>query len=776
MSGVPSSSPRYPFPYELLLLLSAIPHCLSIPGLFNFTGPNAFMEIDTQPLSCSIENQSSFSLKFDVFPVSNSSVLFTGISGSLLPSNWSEDLAPDGANFLGVQGDPLALFIYIERPYFSFMVMRLTDYQVRFYLHHTFGYFDRSWNDWHKVEIVLSKHGKSRVKFTFKVDQKSNNGFLNLGNILWPDWSKLKSFAPSEVGSKRRFYFNEAFIGSPSRETMSHYAIDILVKYMDAIGTVYAKTDVYESSLEKFVPFQGIVKSFLLSSDCACGVTNYFGPKMIQVGTGVKITKTCDINTLPPLSSKLPGSCRSKVPGISCGCDRVCYCPLEQQCTSMKIQDTGTMRSGLLKTEITHENVNDESKLKLTSGLSQSPAFLNEDSGTYNKLDSCFANIFLCDKPIIYEFWMNIDPLAVINGSTLVMKHASYINSPWYMKIAFNGYPTKLSDSERVMKLSAEIQAPPNHIWRVERCESNLRAIPGQWHQVKVHWDKMILSLYLDGNLCGTAKSMTSIIHGSIKQRFSTRRTPFLFLGNHTIEDLIFNDKEILPKFTHLTALSNNLEKLETLISKITGDFYASFQLNASLEFLFLPLPGAHITKCGQGGKIAVEDEHSKDCRVFQLSEQHCEDSDVCSVEVERHGSEITLYSQNEKLSPDFEVKLCEAAKECRMREQVNQTLGLVPNTQIQLFDRARRELESRRHIHVCELARLNASFGLPMLCDDFSNPRNVCSSVKRLIAISTFICLFLPSVNYNTFKYQNSGPAYARDEYQMVECLLNKK
>lgn len=343
MSGAPTSFLLLSFPYTLLLLLNTIPQCLSSPGLFNFTGRNAFIEIDTQPLSCSKENQSIFSIKFDVLPISNSSILFTGISGSLLPSNWSEDLALDGVNFLGAQGDPLALFIYIERPYFSLMVMRLTDYQVRFYLHHAFGYFDRSWNDWHKVEIVLSKHGKRRVEVAFKVDQKNNNGILTLGDILWPDWSELKVFASKVVESKRRFYFNEAFLGSPPHGTMSHYAIDILVKYVDAIRTVYAKTDVSDNSFGKFVPFRGTIKSFLLSSDCACEIKNYFGPKMIQIGSGIEMSTVCDIGGLPPIASKFSGSCNSKVPGISCGCSSnsnrtVCYCPPERYCTTMKKQ------------------------------------------------------------------------------------------------------------------------------------------------------------------------------------------------------------------------------------------------------------------------------------------------------------------------------------------------------------------------------------------------------------------------------------------------------
>lgn len=298
---------------------------------------------------------------------------------------------------------------------------------------------------------------------------------------------------------------------------------------------------------------------------------------------------------------------------------------------------------------------------------------------------------------------MLIHPLALINGSTLVIKHASCINSPWYMQITYKGYPTKSSDPEHIMKLSAKIQAPPNHIWSVEGCDSNLRAAPGQWHQVKVHWDKKTLSLYLDGNLCGTAESITALINVSIKQRFSTRRTPFIFLGNHSVEDLIFNDKEILPNFTHVNTLSNNLEKLESVISSITGNFCASFKLNGSIDFPFLQLPGMDITECGEDGKLAVEDKFNKECQVFKLP-KHCKDGAVCSLEVERNGSKIIVYSQDEKLSTVFEVRLCDIAKEYRMRKQINQTSGLVPNTQIQLFNRGRTELKNRRHIHTCEL------------------------------------------------------------------------
>lgn len=330
MSGGPSIS----FPLNSLIptfviFLIILPQCLSSPGLFNFTGPNAFIELDTQPFSCSVQSQANFSIKFEVFPMTNSSVLFTGISGSILPS--------DGLNFLGAQGDPLALFIYIERPYFSLTLMRLTDYQIRLYLPHAFGIFDRSWHGWHKVEIVLSKRGRSRISVTFKVDQKSNYAYLTNGDIMWPDWRVLKAFAPKEMDAKRRFYFNEAFLGSPSPGTMSSYATDIMIKYQGAIRAVYARPKVTENVFAKFVPFRGVIQSFLLSSDCACGVGNYFSPKMIQLGPGINVSNVCDSTSLPPLAGQLPGSCIAETPEIPCGCStQKCFCPDRRSCSVMK--------------------------------------------------------------------------------------------------------------------------------------------------------------------------------------------------------------------------------------------------------------------------------------------------------------------------------------------------------------------------------------------------------------------------------------------------------
>lgn len=290
----------------------------------------------------------------------------------------------------------------------------------------------------------------------------------------------------------------------------------------------------------------------------------------------------------------------------------------------------------------------------------------------------------------------------------MIMKHASHINSPWYMQVSFKGYSRKLSDPEHIMKISAEVQAPPDLIWSIDGCQTNLRASPGQWHQVKVHWNKKTLSLYLDGNLCGTTEARVSTIDADIKQRFSTRRTPFIFIGYHTIEDFIFNDKELLPDFRHLSTLSNQTDNLDSVVSNITGDFYSTFQLDGSRDFPFVKLPGIDITESGDDGKLAVEDKINKMCRVFQLPKL-CKDTGICNLEVERRGSKISVFSQGVKLSTVSENNLCDIAREYRMRERIIQTTGLMTNTQIELFDREKKFLEDRRLIHTCELVIFHA-------------------------------------------------------------------
>lgn len=304
---------------------------------------------------------------------------------------------------------------------------------------------------------------------------------------------------------------------------------------------------------------------------------------------------------------------------------------------------------------------------------------------------------------------MHIDPLALMNGSTMIMRHASHRNSPWHMEIECNGYPMGISDPEHIMKLSVEIQAPPHHIWKIDGCENDLRATPGQWHQVKVHWDKKILSLVLDGNPCGATGSHTSVISADIYQRFGTRRTPFLFLGDHIVEDFVFNGDGVLPQFLHFTKRSDSLGGFESAILNISGDFYAAFQLNGSSNSPFVRLPGLDITEFKAEGKLILEFKGQEECRVYHLPES-CEGADSCSLEVERHGPDVTVYSQGKKLSTMYDMRLCGIAGELRQQRRTNQSSGLVPSTLIRLLNRGRTELEQRRLIHTGELANLHDS------------------------------------------------------------------
>lgn len=332
------------FQLFLLLILFSIPSCLSTPGLFNFSQESAFIEIDTQHFSCSRDIQKLFSLSFDIYPSTNSSILFTGISGSLVSNNPSED-ASNTLNSLEPRGGPLALFIYTERPYFRLMVMRLTDYRVRFYLHHAFGYFDKSWKGWHRVEVLFTRAGSKQTEIRFKVDQKINRGILRTGDIIWPDWAELKSKATTETTTKQQFYFNEAFLGFPPNGTMTRLAIDTLMKYHDDIRSVFigdGGVNGYEGSfVVKFGPFRGAMRSFLIASECACGMKSAFGPRMMQIGSGVDFQSVCDVSALPPLSANVSGSCHGTVTGLPCGCVGLqtrpnCYCPLERHCSALK--------------------------------------------------------------------------------------------------------------------------------------------------------------------------------------------------------------------------------------------------------------------------------------------------------------------------------------------------------------------------------------------------------------------------------------------------------
>lgn len=347
----------------VFILLAFITSCMSSPGLLNFSQPNAFIELDTANFSCSVDTQVPFSFSFEVRLTQNSSLIFTGISGSYDPpkvtrGSYESFLKTTRPHPKGLLGDPLAIFIYTERPYFRLLVMRLTDHQDRFYLHHAFGFFDKPWMGWHKVEVSLltksqqysyaAKQRKGRTEITFRVDQKVNNGFMNEGDILWPDWSLLKRRSLIHVEDNvdyGLFSSNEAFLGTPPLGTMTRHAFEILDEHHIELHAKLGGKDNGTENPQSFQAFAGSLRSFFITSDCACSKKSRFGMKMLQISPGVGTSAVCDARSLPPLSTKFAASCLSRDNGLICGCTpygsrATCYCPPRDQCRFSREQGT----------------------------------------------------------------------------------------------------------------------------------------------------------------------------------------------------------------------------------------------------------------------------------------------------------------------------------------------------------------------------------------------------------------------------------------------------
>ncbi|KAL5110062.1 hypothetical protein TcWFU_003150 [Taenia crassiceps] len=533
-----------------------------------------------------------------------------------------------------------------------------------------------------------------------------------MGDILWPDWTELKAKATNETTTKQQFYFNEAFLGFPPNGTMARFAIDTLIKYHDDIRSAFVgagDTNEYEgSSVVKFGPFRGAMRSFLIASECACGMTSAFGPKMMQIGSGVKMQSVCDVSAVPPLSSSVSGSCHGTVSGLPCGCVGLqtktnCYCPLKRYCGALKPLGLKSTRVGLLQNGSQMPALSKEADLSVIYERDRSLKFLTEGPVTNNQMESCFANIFLCKKNISYKFWMFVDPVALMNGSTTVIKHASHRNSPWHMQISYKGSPKGISNPEHVMKISAEIRASPYFTWNIDGCNTGIHVTPGQWHQVAVNWDKKTLTLFIDGNLCSSASQRTLAITTTSDQRFGARRTPFVFIGNHGVQDFFFNGADLVPTFLRFTQLADSHGKIVLTAINKQDDFYSVFRLDKSKPLAAVRLSGVNVTILLADGRLAV-DSRQQECSVFQLPVS-CVTSDSCSVEVESRGPNIIVHSQNLQLNTEADSKLCNM-----MRQQISQT-GLVPNSQILLFNRGRNELLRRHLIRTTRFPNLDCNF-----------------------------------------------------------------
>ena len=281
--------------------------------------------------------------------------------------------------------------------------------------------------------------------------------------------------------------------------------------------------------------------------------------------------------------------------------------------------------------------------------------------------------------------------MALANGPTTLLEHASHPHSPWHMQSSYNGYPRGISDPEHIMKLSAEIRAPPYYRWSIDGCGTSLRVTPGQWYRVAVLWNKKTLTLFINDNLCSIANPVTFTIKATAKQQLSTRHTHLVFTDEQRIKDFIFNGGGDYPTFFHSDYLANNKGELRTTVVNQLKDFYASFRLVNSIMQTSVYLPGVDGTIGRVEGKLIVDLERQK-CTVFSLPPA-CITDDSCGVEVERQGSSVVAYSQNLPLSTVDDARLCNMA-----RQNMSQS-GLVSNSQVRVFNRGRNELLKRRLI-----------------------------------------------------------------------------
>ena len=264
------------------------------------------------------------------------------------------------------------------------------------------------------------------------------------------------------------------------------------------------------------------------------------------------------------------------------------------------------------------------------------------------------------------------------------------------MQISYYGYPKGKSYLEYIMQLSATIQAPPHYTWIIDGCDTGLQVTPGQWYHMTMRWDKMTLTLFINGNLCRVANLTISPVIAAPEHHLSTRRTPFVFLNEQGVEDFIFNDEISYPLFFHLDYLANSRGEVKGTAFHNLGDFYASFRLIYSKTQTTVSLPGLDVIMRRVNGKLIVDSEQK--CSVFSLPPA-CATNTSCGVEVERQGSNIIAYSQNLPLAIMDDSSLCGMT-----RQQISQP-GLVSNSQVRLFNRGRSELLKRRLILTRECA-----------------------------------------------------------------------
>ncbi|VDN15768.1 unnamed protein product [Dibothriocephalus latus] len=337
------------------------------------------MELDTQALACSNLSQSVFSLDFDIFIKSNTSIIMAGVSGRYeapaaamspyeVPRQRPRNPIPDNR---GYDGDPLALVLYLERPYIRLVIIRLTDLSIRLYLQHALGFYDRPWYGWHRVSIrtgfqsrlinYRTRTVQIQTEIVFKFDHKEARRQLRLEDVLWPLWAGLRKQAVEETDMfdasdlaelTQSALLNELFYGLPPEESLSRYAVDMLIEKHSEFEEVFEAT-VYGAfnsgrgklkEVSSFYPFSGSIKNIMLGGGCRCH-GQAFGPRFIQLGSDVRWDWLCDARTIPNIllqgkASTTPPPCRSEETSQPCGCSirsgrPVCLCPTTTKCRKL---------------------------------------------------------------------------------------------------------------------------------------------------------------------------------------------------------------------------------------------------------------------------------------------------------------------------------------------------------------------------------------------------------------------------------------------------------
>ncbi|VEL18228.1 unnamed protein product [Protopolystoma xenopodis] len=309
---------------------------LEIPGTLYFSPPDAHVEMDTVPMTCSrlqsTPQQTGFRIVFSVFVETDEAVVMAGVSGYS-----AEQTATGGhidSSLLSTR--TLGLLVYLQRPYVRLNISRLSDGVVRLLLQHTIGFFEASWEGWHDVEVGVRPlrlgklNGLSRSddsgQVVFRYDNLLSRGHLPLGDVLWPR-PEVTRLMQQTVRPDRLWLGDELFFGLPPTGSLSRQAAETLYKSKDTESTATSldrPSDTHSahdnqvglSTVSGLPGLLGRLSNVMLEADCTCD-GKPFGPRFLTSGGGISWLQICDTASFP--GHRLWQGARTKVAPAICG-------------------------------------------------------------------------------------------------------------------------------------------------------------------------------------------------------------------------------------------------------------------------------------------------------------------------------------------------------------------------------------------------------------------------------------------------------------------------